>query len=266
MMSIAAALKWLQADEKKTSSKHQDNYRHAALALLCGLLGSVGLGYAAVAYNVVANDSLASGEYAFIGYVLALYHVVMVCCRTLVKGPEELYNQMWACNAGMALATVGIFSRRRVLVGAAVAVVSIDQCLWYVDCMLKLTTGKFHVGVARYLERPGMPFVQKVTSWHHLWFLPLCIFYLRNTGPGDMPADSLKLAMSGVFTMGIISRFLTPRELNINMCFECWQDVHVSFFHIFDNEPAYIYVPWLVVMFNIVMIIPWQFMLLLVRL
>ena len=50
------------------------------------------------------------------------------------------------------------------------------------------------------------------------------------------------------------------------MCFECWQDVHVSFFHIFDNEPAYIYVPWLVVMFNIVMIIPWQFMLLLVRL
>ena len=118
-MSIAAALKWLQADEKKTSSKHQDNYRHAALALLCGLLGSVGLGYAAVAYNVVANDSLASGEYAFIGYVLALYHVVMVFCRTLVKGPEELYNQMWACNAGMALATVGIFSGRRVLVGAA---------------------------------------------------------------------------------------------------------------------------------------------------
>ena len=36
--------------------------------------------------------------------------------------------------------------------------------------------------------------------------------------------------------MGIISRILTPRELNINMCFECWQDVNVSLFHIFDNS------------------------------
>ena len=68
---------------------------------------------------------------------------------------------MWACNCGMALATVGIFSCRRILVGAAVAVVSIDQCLWYIDCILKLGTGKFQVGVARYLEWPETPFVQK---------------------------------------------------------------------------------------------------------
>ena len=270
-MSISAAFEWLQADEKKTSPKHKDNYYHAILSLLCGFLGSVGLGYMAVEYNIVANDSVAtdadfSGKYTLTGYLLAIYHVVMILCRTWVKGPEELYNQMWACNCGMALATVGIFSCQRILVGAAVAVVSIDQCLWYIDCILKLCTGKFHVGVARYLEWPETPFVQKVFSWHHLWFLPVCIFYLRNTGPGNMPADSLKLAMIGVFSMGIISRILTPRELNINMCFECWQDVHVSLFHIFDTKAVYIYLPWLIVMFNILMMIPWQLMLMLVNL
>ena len=152
-----------------------------------------------------------------------------------------------------------------VLVGAAVAVVSIDQCLWYVDCILKLTTGKFKVGVARYLEWPETPFVQKLFSWHHLWFLPVCIYYLRNTGNSDMPNGSLYLAMIGVFSMGLLSRIFTPRDLNINMCFECWQDIHVSLFHLFDNKPAFIYLPWLVIMFNILMVIPWQLMLFLVR-
>ena len=159
-MSISAAFEWLQADEKKTSPKHKDNYHHAILSLLCGFLGSVGLGYMAVEYDIVADDTVAtaadlSGEYTFMGYLLAIYHLVMILCRTWVKGPEELYNQMWASNCGMALATVGIFSCRRILVGAAVAVVSIDQCLWYIDCILKLGTGKFQVrsseisGVAR---------------------------------------------------------------------------------------------------------------------
>ena len=82
----------------------------------------------------------------------------------------------------------------------------------YIDCILKLCTGKFQVGVARYLEWPETPLCTKVFSWHHLWFLPVCIFYLRNTGPGNMPADSLKLAMIGVFFDGYnITNFDTTR-------------------------------------------------------
>ena len=98
-MSISAAFEWLQADEKKTSPKHKDNYHHAILSLLCGFLGSVGLGYMAVEYDIVADDTVAtaadlSGEYTFMGYLLAIYHFFMILCRTWVKGPEELYNQM----------------------------------------------------------------------------------------------------------------------------------------------------------------------------
>ena len=267
---MASILNWIQADEKKASSKHANSYTHAIFSIFFGLLGSVGLGYLAAKHNIVNNngievDTETMKGYEYIGYFFASYHVVMIICRTSVKGPEELYNQLWACNTGMALATVGIFLHRRVLVGAAVAVVSIDQCLWYIDCIFKLTTGKFKVGVAKYLDWPETPFVQKLFSWHHLWFLPVCIYYLRNTGNGTMPNGSLYLAMIGVFSMGLISRILTPRDLNINMCFECWQDVHVSLFHLCDNKAAFIYLPWLVILFNILMIIPWQLMLFLVR-
>ena len=61
------------------------------LSLLCGFLGSVGLGYMAVEYNIVAKRCVAtdadfSGKYTLTGYLLAIYHFFMILCRTWVKG------------------------------------------------------------------------------------------------------------------------------------------------------------------------------------
>ena len=96
---MASILNWIQADEKKASSKHANSYTHAIFSIFFGLLGSVGLGYLAVKHNIVNNDGIEVDTetmkgYEYIGYFFASYHVVMIICRTSVKGPEELYNQL----------------------------------------------------------------------------------------------------------------------------------------------------------------------------
>ena len=109
--------------------------------------------------------------------------------------------------------------------------------------------GKFSVGVARYLEWPETPFVQKVFSWHHLWFLPVSLWWLRVSGEGGMPAEALPLTVLGVFSMTLVSRVVTPASLNINMCHAFWADVKIAPLHLMDGRPFYIYVPWIMVVF-----------------
>ena len=302
-----------EEEEERRRRRHQrhegDTWAGAAVALLVGLAGSVGLalyavneqgvwtlGYPTINYNPdslpkgfagfagYANGGHASAAaaaaalsetqhydggggsprnrlaaHAYLGYGLLAYHLTMVLARAVIKGPEELYNQLWACNTGMALATAGMCLHRPVLVGAAVGVVAIDQVLWYFDVLLKLTTGKYAIGVARYLDWPETPFVQKVFSWHHLWFLPVCTYYLRATGPG-MPPGALRLAVLGVFSMTLLSRWLTPRRLNINMCFEFWKDIKIAPLHVCDGAPFYVYVPWILVVFNAINLPLWPAM------
>ena len=255
----------------------EDTWLGAVFALLVGLLGSVGLALFAVSergcFLLLYEDAAVLSEtqfydgsddsplaaHAWMGYSLLAYHLTMVLARAVIKGPEELYNQLWACNTGMALATTGMCTHRPVLVGAAVGVVAIDQVLWYFDVLLKITTGTYKIGVARYLDWPETPLVQKVFSWHHLWFLPACTYYLRVTGPG-MPPGAIRLSVLGVLSMTLLSRLLTPRRLNINMCFEFWKDIKIAPLHFCDGKPFYIYVPWILVVFNAINLPLWPAM------
>ena len=259
----------------KTAVMYPYSWTHALFSLAVGLLGSVGLALFAISdygcfllmysnaseltekrEHVVSHSNSALGHNVWIGYALASYHLIMVFSRASIKGPEELYNQLWACNTGMALASSGMILQRPIMVGAAVGVVAIDQVLWYFDVLLKVLTGKYKIGVARYLDWPETPFVQKVFSWHHLWFMPACLYYLRMTGPG-MPSGALRLAVLGVLSMTLLSRSLTPRVLNINMCYEFWKDIKIAPLHVCDGKPFYIYVPWILVVFNAINLPLW---------
>ena len=264
---MPAAWRWVCAHPDHAHPKHAHGWVHAVFALTLGLLCSVVLGHQALARGWVgtaaaatanpapdaeANDNVYAAELAAlrpVGYFFAAYHAVMVACRAWIKGPEELYNQLWACNTGMALCTTGILTHRRALVGAACGVVAVDQILWYVDCTCKVVFGKFSVGVARYLEWPETPFVQKVFSWHHLWFLPVSLWYLRVSGGGGMPAEALPLTVLGVFSMTLVSRVVPPASLNINMCHAFWRDVKIAPLHLMDGKAFYIYVPWIMAVF-----------------
>ena len=95
-MSVSAAFEWLQADERRRRLSIKITTT-AILSLLCGFLGSVGLGYMAVEYNIVANDSVATDADKRKIYIDGVFTRYLPCgydtCRTWVKGPEELYNQ-----------------------------------------------------------------------------------------------------------------------------------------------------------------------------
>jgi hypothetical protein len=247
---------WICGEDLHTHPKHLQTWHHGIISYIFGVLGSTGMGVIAVKYQVVTNvEETVSSDYDAIGYFLFLYQLLMIVSRCYVKGPEELYNQLWACNVGMTSATYGIIMHKPVMVGASIGCVALDQFLWWFDCFLKLTTGKFKIGVAKYLEWPETGMVQKITSWHHLWFLPLCIYYLRMTGPG-MPTGALPLSLLAVISMSIVSRIVTPKDLNINMSNRFWKDIKISALHRMNGAPFWLYIPFLIVVYNC-MNLPW---------
>jgi hypothetical protein len=251
---------WICGEASSKHPKHSHTWVHGLVAYLLGHLCSVGLGIYVVDHQWITNTpETISPQHDVLGYGLFLYQLAMVVCRAYVKGPEELYNQLWACNAGMALATTGILLHKPIFVGAAIGVVAIDQMLWYFDCIFKVTTGSFKIGVAKYLEWPETPMVQKIFSWHHLWFLPLCIYYLRATGPG-MPQGALKLSILGVFSMTLITRLVTPKDLNVNMAYQFWQDIKIDALHCMDGAPVWQYIPYLLFIYNCINLPLWPFL------
>ena len=57
---------------------------------------------------------------------------------------------------------------------------AVDQLLWWVDIACLAVTGKFAVGVCSYLARPANRTPARLlTSWHHLWFVPLVVWVRR---------------------------------------------------------------------------------------
>ncbi len=50
--------------------------------------------------------------------------------------------------------------------------------LWYVDVLGYLLAGKFPIGVAAFLAWPETKLVKKLTTTHHLWFIPLAFFMI----------------------------------------------------------------------------------------
>ncbi len=65
------------------------------------------------------------------------------------------------------------------LVGASLVAICFDQTLWYLDILSFLLRKKWLVGVASYLSWPETTMLKRITTMHHLWFLPLGLYTLR---------------------------------------------------------------------------------------
>eukprot|EP00823_Brevimastigomonas_motovehiculus_P003733 TRINITY_DN2318_c0_g1_i1.p1 TRINITY_DN2318_c0_g1~~TRINITY_DN2318_c0_g1_i1.p1 ORF type:complete len:234 (+),score=41.05 TRINITY_DN2318_c0_g1_i1:29-730(+) len=202
-------------------------------------------------------------------YFFIVYFLVLTVTRYMDNGSHVLYEMLWICNLSMVYVIVGILTCRPLLLSVGVIAVSMDQICWYADMAGYWWKGKFPVGVAKYMSWPETSFVVKVTSYHHLWFLPLCIYALK--GYGGIHTYSLWLSLEMIVAITIYCRMCTPnvvmmppktmwivkkedkkevrtlnecdhaRELNINMCYMFWKDVHVSFLHYFDESNAFVY-------------------------
>jgi len=65
-----------------------------------------------------------------------------------------LYEYCWLCNVSLWMGAWALYTGRPILASALCVTVGIDQLLWYVDLAGYALTGKFPVGVAKYLTWP----------------------------------------------------------------------------------------------------------------
>jgi hypothetical protein len=172
-------------------------------------------------------------------YALILFSTRFVADSKNYLEQLSIYDMFWQCNVSLVLASIGSLIGKRDIVGACVASVALDQSLWWIDISWYFITGKFPIGVSKYITWPETTWVKVFTSTHHLWFIPVCIYF--NEG---LPWNSFFLSMILVAFMAIYSRLVIPfeipyegkmRYMNINCTHECWKDVKIQILHITDR-------------------------------
>mmetsp|Transcript_733 Transcript_733/g.975 ORF Transcript_733/g.975 Transcript_733/m.975 type:complete len:335 (-) Transcript_733:53-1057(-) len=218
-------------------------------------------------------------------YTLTLFTTRCACSFNSgrLRQHAVLYELTWLCNSTLLMGSIafGVFDadvgtnntswlfRRRPIIATACCIgVSIDQILWYVDLVGYLISGKFPVGVMKYLTWPQTLWIDRLTCTHHLWTIPLFIYASNN----PLGFDSFKLSFCIVTMKVCLSRWLTPhciqvikskdgdgneneavvaetnsdprryRYLNVNLCHELWRDITFSFLQIsHDKPPGWLY-------------------------
>lgn len=112
---------------------------------------------------------------------LTAYLFIMALTRFSQNGSMALYEMIWACNQAIIMMISGILRGNALTVGASMVMISIDQCLWYIDILGFILIRKFPVGVAKYITWPTTTKIRLLTSTHHLWFIPMLMALLINT-------------------------------------------------------------------------------------
>ncbi len=242
---------WLQAGNAN-DPKHT-NWPHPVFSFAAGATLTIYCGYQVVPYMDLKPFDNYQAHFYY-GHLLSVYMTLLVVSRLLVGGPKELYYQLWACNIGIYTAIVGIFTGHRIIVAAACAAVSPDQVFWYVDVLARIITGKYPIGVAKYVEKKETHLVHRLTAIHHLCFMPICIHYIRSTGKGDWPPHAflsvfIAVSVLSVWTRVFVPRFIGKKELNINMSYRFWSDIPIKTLHTLNGKTAHIYVPFIILFY-----------------
>jgi len=247
------------------------------IVLLIGLMSWMDFQFESMAadkspFHLPNVPSLTYASYALMTYIT--FAIVLVRMRD--GHVDVAYELMWGCNVGMIVASWGMYTKRTALVGTAIALVCLDQVLWWFDIAGRLMSKrkKWPIGVAAYLEDPMVAWIKKLTCVHHLFFLPLCFWatwgmclpfccwymevvlaaclaiFCRNTSPMWVIRDVDGLESNG---HGQDHGKHDPRRLycNVNMSHAMWRDVKVKWLHRFDESSAFVYIPFLTASLNI---------------
>ena len=184
------------------------------------------------------------------------------------------YEIPWLCNMTLAMSGWALVTNRPTLALAYGLTVAIDQLLWYIDGVIYLATGKIVVGVFRHMLLPTARWYHHLTTWHHVWTLPLLVVAASNQPTTTSESELLLLdgdevyryyrhiwLLSGVvMTLNVLSsRFFTPFAimithpadkssphrsffyyLNVNLSYEVWKDLSksISFLRIQEDRPS----------------------------
>lgn len=194
-----------------------------------------------------------------------LYELTWMCNSTLVLGffsfgGLEAILRYFRKNVLIENTFLRWLCKRRPLAATASCVgVSIDQVLWYLDLSVWAITGKFPVGVAKYLTWKQTLWIDRLTCTHHLWTIPLFVH-----SAGEVTLNSYILSGYVVAIQVFLSRWLTPhhiriedhsndfgsdeksersdptkfRYLNVNLSHELWRDISFSCLQISKDAPS----------------------------
>ena len=123
------------------------------------------------------------------------------------------YEMTWLCSVTLVMSAVALVSNRPLLAWAHGLAVAIDQVLWYFDGVVYLTTGfkKTVVGVFNHILLVQTPWYYHLTTWHHIWTLPI-----------------LGLATSSLSSSAAAAAAITTTNQSINHFLEQW-DVDQSY-------------------------------------
>lgn len=225
-----------------------------------GIIGAVGLAY--ILDELYSDQKTRKHVPSSSPVLILLYLFGMMTSRYVYNGVYTIYETMWGCNVAMFLAAFGIWTSRPLIIGMSACIVSGDQLCWYIDVVAYFLIRKCPIGVIKYLFYPENRSIPKrLFAAHHLWFLPLCLWHLKQLG-GMPPKSFLGSALLTSF-LAAYCRLSTPFEtknqnqdkhriyLNINGAYEFWRDISIPILHSFDHAHPLIYLPFLSIVGNL---------------
>lgn len=180
----------------------------------------------------------------FVARFLAIYFLAYFCIRLALRWREkpykfysEFYGQTFLCSVTIFNSALGFHCNRPIIAQAFCVAVGIDQLLWYFDIAGYLFFGTFPIGVCKYLFKPGSTWLDRITSSHHLWTIPLVLWVCG----GVFHWLALPLSFIVVPLNVIISHAMTPIAiripgkddeedlyLNVNLSHEVWADIKLK--------------------------------------
>eukprot|EP00927_Polykrikos_kofoidii_P038003 TRINITY_DN32238_c0_g1_i1.p1 TRINITY_DN32238_c0_g1~~TRINITY_DN32238_c0_g1_i1.p1 ORF type:complete len:322 (+),score=39.68 TRINITY_DN32238_c0_g1_i1:137-967(+) len=177
---------------------------------------------------------------------------------------QDIYHLMFSCNVAIFIAAVSIVLQRPALLCAQGILVAIDQVLWYVDIFGWLLTGSLPLKVIGYLFWPTTSIWRKITCVHHVLFEPLIICLSVRFG-GVPVVRGFLISIAQTIACQMVCRYTTPLEimvtkekeketlhyLNINLCYECFRDVKAPCIRRYDRARAMVYIPWMLLIWNV---------------
>jgi hypothetical protein len=188
-----------------------------------------------------------------VAVALIIYASASLAWRLSVPVVKEhrfstLYEFCWLCNITLVQGALCLLTHRPLLAMSYCVTVGIDQLLWYIDLLSYFLTGKFPVGVSKYVFWKGTTWYSRITCTHHLWTIPALLYATQG-----MHKLALPLSFVIMTTNVLLSRWLTPatidygphveqKYLNVNLSHELWKDIKFPFLQInYDDPPAYLY-------------------------
>jgi len=116
--------------------------------------------------------------------------------------------------------------------------------MWYADLIGYFATGKFPVGVAKYVTWPETHWTTKFTCTHHLWTMPVLIY-----GAHGLHWAAYPLSIYIVIIHVLLSSWMTPpvlvrkdntveKYMNINLSHHLWKDIKFEFLQIEYDKPS----------------------------